>query len=217
MCGLPTAARAILVPAVASLRRTHPLLEPIVSDHEPEESIPMLRNNEMDMVLTYEFDQLAPISAPGIECHQLANEPMYVAMAKDHPLAQGNVRIADFAHDGWIVGRDGSPFLEVQIRVANMAGYEPRIDFHSNDYQVILAAVRSGLGVALVPPLAVISPMPDIVFRLPEDMQINRRIAALIRAGSSEHPSIRAALSALQAVTDDLVDTIDQVAVSLRD
>ncbi|MCL5887195.1 MAG: LysR substrate-binding domain-containing protein [Actinobacteria bacterium] len=199
ICAFPTAARTILVPAVAALRQSHPLLAPIVSDHEPEESIPMLKSGEMNVVLTYEFDQLAPTSTNGIERHLLAAESMYIAMSREHPLAAGPVRIADFADEGWIVGRDGSPFLEVQVRVSNLAGYEPRIDFHSNDYQVILAAVAAGLGVALVPPLAVFAESADVVFRLPEDIRIQRRIAALIRAGSSGHPAISAALDALRS------------------
>ena len=90
-----------------------------------------------------------------------------------------------------------------RLRVHNarvpLAGYEPRIDFHSNDYQVILAAVAAGLGVALVPPLAVFAESADVVFRLPEDIRIQRRIAALIRAGSSGHPAISAALDALRS------------------
>ncbi|MDZ4180733.1 MAG: LysR family transcriptional regulator [Coriobacteriia bacterium] len=202
MCAFPTAARAIMVPAVALLRRQHPRLEPAVSDLEPEESIPMLKVGDMDVVVTYEFDHLPTPRDPGVERHILMREPMYIALPANHPRAEGPVRIADFEKDRWVVGRDGSPFLEVQVRVSNEAGYNPRIDIHSNDYQVILAAVEAGLGVALVPPLALFAPLPGVVLRLPEDIEVNRSVTAMIRAGSGGHPSIEAALSALDEVAD---------------
>lgn len=204
ICAFPTAARAIMVPALATIRRSNPNLELQVSDLEPEESIPALKIGDMDVVVTYEFDHLPTPRDPGVERHVLMREPVYVAMHRTHPLAsRPTVRIADLAEEQWVVGRDGSPFLEVQVRVSNEAGYEPMIRFHSNDYQVILAAVQAGIGVALVPPLALFSSYPDAVLREIEDIEVNRRIVAVVRAGSSHSPSIALALEALGAAAEE--------------
>lgn len=203
ICAFPTAARAILVPAIARLRERNRQLDLAVSDLEPEESIPALKIGEMDVVVTYEFDHLPVPRDPGVERHVLIREPMYVAMRRDHPRSQGPLRVSDLPDEKWVVGRDGSPFLEVQVRVANEAGFEPDIDFHSNDYQVILAAVEAGLGIALVPPLAMFADYPHVVLREPEDIEVNRRIVAVVRAGSSENPSIAAALEALTEAAEE--------------
>jgi molybdate transport repressor ModE-like protein len=197
-CAFPTAARALLVPALTRLREINPRLEVTLTDLEPEESIPALKTGQLDLVLTYEFDHLPEPEDPGVERHQLMTEPMFVALPVSHPRAAGPVRIADLKDEQWIVGRDGSTFLEVQIRVANEAGFQPKVDLQSNDYQVILAAVGAGLGVALAPPLAFFAPNPGVAMHLPADLEVRRRIVAVIRRGSGRSPAIAAALHALR-------------------
>jgi DNA-binding transcriptional LysR family regulator len=203
-CAFPTAARALLVPALARLRADYPALDLSMVDLEPEESVPLLKIGELDVLVTYEFDQLPPAQDPGVERVALLSEPMAIAMPASHPLAVPGVRVADLKDEQWIVGRDGSSFLEIQVRVANAAGFRPRVDLHSNDYQVILAAVQAGLGVALVPPMARFADYPGVVFHLPADMEIRRRIVALVRRGGSTSPTVGAALEALRGVARGL-------------
>jgi len=193
-CAFPTAARALLVPAIARLRQRNRRLGVTLTDLEPEDSIPALKAGQLDLVLTYEFDHLPEPEDPGVERHELMREPMFIAMPADHPRAGGPVRIADLRDEQWIVGRDGSQFLEVQIRVANEAGFQPQVDLQSNDYQVILAAVAAGLGVALAPPLAFFAPNPGVVMQRPADTELMRSIVAVIRRGSGRSPAIAAAL-----------------------
>jgi molybdate transport repressor ModE-like protein len=188
----PTAARALLVPALALIKAAYPRL---------------LRVGELDILLTYEFEMLPPREEAGLERVPLLSEPMAIALPAAHPRAGGPVRVADLADEQWIVGRDGSPFLEVQIRVANQAGYEPHADLHSNDYQVILAAVEAGLGVALVPPMARFADYPGVTFRQPADMEIRRHVVALIRHGSRTSPAVGAVLDAIRDMARERVAT----------
>jgi len=207
-CAFPTAARALLIPALARLRTQAPRLHFTMVDLEPEESIPMLKRGELDVVLTYEFNHLPTPHDPGVARHVLLVEPIYVALPATHPLAwQGPVRVADLAEEQWIVGRDGSPFLEVQMRVANEAGFVPKVDLHSNDYQVILSAVQAGLGLTIVPPLALFASYPGVVYRTPEDVEVHRTISALVRRGSDRSPSIASVLATLTEVAEELKTT----------
>ncbi len=66
-CAFPTAARALLVPALARIRDENPLLALSMVDLEPEESLPMLKTGDLDIVLTYGFDRLPERADPGIE------------------------------------------------------------------------------------------------------------------------------------------------------
>jgi DNA-binding transcriptional LysR family regulator len=199
----PTAARALLVPALARIKAAYPRLQLRMVDLEPEDGIPLLRIGELDILLTYEFEMLPPREQPGLERVPLMSEPMAIALPVSHPMAAGSVRIADLRDEQWIVGRDGSSFLEVQVRIANEAGYEPHVDLHSNDYQVILAAVEAGLGVALVPPMARFADYPGVAFRQPADMEIRRHIVALIRRGSQKSPAVAAAMDAIRGVAKE--------------
>ncbi len=199
-CAFPTAARALLVPALARLREEHPRLALSLVDLEPEESLPMLKTGDLDVVVTYGFDRLPERADPGVERHLLLTEPLYIAVPATDRRVGGPVRVADFRDDEWVVGRDGSPFLDVMVRVANDAGFEPHVDLHSNDYQVILASVQAGLGVALVPPLAFFAEYPGVVCLSPTDVKINRHILAVIRRGSGGRPAVEAALRVLREV-----------------
>ena len=204
-CAFPTAARSLLVPALARLSHRLPRLQFTMVDLEPEESIPMLKRGELDVVLDYEFNHLPVVHDPGVERRELLVEPIYIALPSTHSLAwQGPVRMADLREEQWIVGRDGSPFLELQLQVANEAGFQPKVDLHSNDYQVILSAVQAGLGVTLVPPLAFFAPYPGVVYRAPKDVEVHRRVSAVIRRGSARSPAIAAVLSALNDVAREM-------------
>jgi len=196
----PTAARALLVPALSRLHARYPRLQLKMVDLEPEESIPLLRVGDLDILIAYEFEMMPVREEPGMERVPLMTEPMAIALPVSHPKAAGPVSIADLKDEQWVVGRDGSPFLEVQKRVAHQAGFNPRVDFHSNDYQVILAAVEAGLGVALVPPMARFAEYPGVAFRQPVDMEVRRHISAVIRRGSGKAPAVAAALDAIRGV-----------------
>lgn len=205
-CGFPTAARALLVPALALLRDRHPRLRLHMSDLEPEESIPLLKRGELDIIISYGYDRLPEKPDLSIERLPLMTEPHHIALPATHPQAvHGDaVRLTDLSGEQWVVGRDGSPFLEVMLRIASEAGFTPRVDLHFNDYQVILAAVEAGLGVALVPPLARFSSYPGVVFRDCADIDINRHIVAVIRSGSGRAPAVSAALQAIREVASQL-------------
>jgi DNA-binding transcriptional LysR family regulator len=212
----PTAARALLVPALARIKAAYPRLQLRMVDLEPEDGIPLLRIGELDILLTYEFEMLPPREQPGLERVPLMSEPMAIAMPVAHPLAAGPVRVADLGGEQWIVGRDGSSFLEVQVHVSNEAGYEPKVDLHSNDYQVILAAVEAGLGVALVPPMARFADYPGVAFRQPADMEIRRHIVALIRRGSQKSPAVAAAMDAIRQVARERADASAYAGVTVE-
>ncbi|MDI6843086.1 MAG: LysR family transcriptional regulator [Anaerosomatales bacterium] len=197
-CAFPTAARALLVPALAELRAKHPELAISMVDLEPEQSLPMLKAGDLDVVVTYSFDRLPERSDPGTEQFLLFSEPISIALPAHHPCATGALRVADLAQEQWIVGHDGSSFLEVVVRVCNDAGFEPRVDLHSNDYQVILAAVQAGLGVAIVVPTALFADYPGVVISEPVDVHMRRHVHAVVRKGSSERPAIAAAIEALR-------------------
>lgn len=202
LCAFPTAARMLMVPALALLRERHTRLTFSLVDLEPQESIPELKSGNLDVVLTHEYDRLPTVPESGVDRHELMTEPLSLAVPASHPLAEGPARMSDFREEQWIVGRERTPFLDVVVRVAHEAGFEPNVDLHSDDYQVILSLVGAGLGVAFVPPMALMTDYPNVRFRQLDDIQVTRRIAAAIRSGSETHPAIGAVLEALHVVAE---------------
>jgi DNA-binding transcriptional LysR family regulator len=195
----PTGARALLVPALRRLVERFPNLHVSMVDLEPEESMPALKAEELDVVVTYEWNVLPSLPDSGVEREELLCEPVYLALPAAHRLAgQDRVLIADLRDEEWIVGRDSTSMLDLVIAATRREGYLPRTDFHSMDFQVILAAVGAGLGVALVPPLALIGTYPDVAIGRVADLELDRTIWAAIRRGSGGNPGIAAVLEALR-------------------
>ena len=205
----PTGARALLVPALRELQRLHPNLHVSMVDLEPEESLPSLRHRDLDVVVAYEWGLLPRLADSGIERERLLTEPVYLALPAAHRLAgSGPVALADLRDEEWIVGRDATSMLDLVVAATRRHGYEPRTDFHSMDFQVILSAVGAGLGVALVPTLALIGSYPDVYITQMSDFSIDRTIWAAIRRGSSGHPGIAAVLAALRGAAESVASRI---------
>lgn len=202
----PTAARAVLVPTIVQLRAEHPNLRLSMVDLEPEEAVPALKAGDVDVALTYEWDLLPTLEDAGIERDLLLTERLYLALPTHHPLAEHEdaISIADFAEDEWIVGRDSTSMLDLVRAATRRAGYEPRTDFHSMDFGVILSAVAAGLGVAVVPALALMGEYPDVAVREVADLNLNRRVWAAIRRGSGGYPGIGTVLASLHATAEEV-------------
>jgi DNA-binding transcriptional LysR family regulator len=200
VAAFPTAARVLLVPAVARLRQDHPRIRVSMVDLEPEQSLPALRIGDLDVVLTHEFNVLPAPADPSVESRDLLTEPVFLAMPADDPRAARSVRISDLRDDQFIVGHDGTPFLDIVVRLAESEGFQPHVDLHSNDFQVILAAVGVGLGVAFVPPLGLVREYPDVVFKRVDGLDLQRTTRAAVRAGAADNPAVAAMLSELTQV-----------------
>lgn len=199
LSAFPTGARAVLVPAIARLRDEYPNLRISMIDLEPEEALPQLKAGDLDVVLTYEWDLLPALADAGVERQELFSEPIYLALPATHHLAEKRrIAVADLRDEEWIVGRDQTSMLDLVVAAGLKAGFEPRTDFHSMDFQVILAAVGAGLGVALVPPLALFGSYPDVAIRRVADFELARTLLTSIRRGSGGNPGIAAVLKAVR-------------------
>ncbi|TLM99343.1 MAG: LysR family transcriptional regulator, partial [Actinobacteria bacterium] len=141
-------------------------------------------------------------------------EHVYVALPIDHPLARrgGAISIAELASEEWIVGRDSTSMLDLVTAAGRRVGFEPRTDLHSMDFEVILAAVEAGLGVALVPPLALIGYTGEVAVRDMSDLDLNRSVWAAVRRGSGTNPGIAAVLSALRQASEDVPTRLSELA-----
>jgi len=71
--------------------------------------------------------------------------------------AAGPVHLADHADADWIAALDSTGFQAVTEMACRAAGFEPRISFRVNSYQMVLALVAAGFGVAIVPQLAAVA------------------------------------------------------------
>ncbi len=197
IAAFPTAARAILPGAIAQLGRDHPRLTVTLRDLETAESLAALRLDEVDLALVDEYLDGTRIVEPSIELVELSRDQLYIAVPGPHGAAAQPVALASLAEADWIMDTETSNIRGAVERACARAGFEPRVRSACRDYSVIIALVEAGLGVAVLPGLALrdrrvrarIAPL------LPA---MSRRVLLAVKPGRRSHPAIAATLAALR-------------------
>lgn len=192
-----TAAQTIALPAMAELAKRYPSLDVIISELEPVRAIPALKAGQLDIALGHEWDFVPLPKEPGLDRYDLLTERIVALLPVGHPAAGGPVRLIDLAEDHWCVAHESAGSRQAVRRVANSAGFEPKVVLESNYFRAIGAAVEAGLGVGIAPAMTDLRGL-DIVIQPLAEPVMSRRIFAAVRKGSGGSPTLRAVLRALE-------------------
>jgi DNA-binding transcriptional LysR family regulator len=199
-----TAAQSIALPALAGLRKRFPSLELSIRELEPFRALPALRAGQIDIALSHEWDFVPFAADPSITRYDLLKEPIVVLLPPAHPLAAGGgpVRLKDLAGEDWCVAQESAASREAVERVAQSAGFQPRVIMESNYFRAIGSAVEAGLGVGVAPLMTDLRGL-DIAIRPLVEPSLTRRIFAAVRAGSGDSPAVRTVLDAMAEAADE--------------
>src|SRR4051794_5940751 len=199
-----SAAASLMPLAIAEVRRRHPAVELSLEPGEPPDAIASLKAGNCDVALCIEA-AFNPLRDAAVDKTPLLDDPMFLVLPRDHPLARKpDVRLEDLADEAWIQGTATTcPDTSILLRAANTAGFEPRIAFHSDDYTAIQGFIAAGVGVGLIPDLALVSVRDDIAIRDLGPQAPARRIFAATLDGSYRAPATAAMLEVLQEVGRD--------------
>jgi DNA-binding transcriptional LysR family regulator len=206
LASFPTASAALLPPALARFTERHPDVELTFLEKEPEDAIQMLRAGELEVAIVFEFHNLSQGEWDrlygGAELHPLVDDPMYLALPLGHRLAhKPRVRLQDLSDELWIQeGNPRNPCGRLHQAACLNAGFDPRIGFRSDDYNVVQGMVAAGVGVSLLPSFALANVRDDIVVRALGKSAPARQIAAATLAGGYRSPATEAMLDILREV-----------------
>jgi DNA-binding transcriptional LysR family regulator len=193
----PSAHRALFPPVLAKLAREHPDLEVHTRELEPEDSIPVLKLGELDLVIAQEYPFGPQTDDPALERTPLRDDPIRLAVPAGEA-ENGTVDLSEHSDVPWIAGRQGSYCHAVVLHTCRAAGFEPRITHFTNDFATAYGLVAARVGFALVPDLA--GPPPAGVEIVETSHPVpSRRIFAAVRSGSGARPAVAACLDALVA------------------
>ena len=201
LVSFPTAGATIAPLAIARFRERHPGVEVTLEPREPDEALELPEGGGV----RHRADRrggLPPIDDPAIERHMLLDDPMYLCLPAGHRVARKpRVRVADLAEESWILGTTGRcPDGIVLERACQAAGFEPRVAFQSDDYNAIQGFVAAGVGVCLIPDLALVAVRDDVVIRCLEGRAPVRHVLAATLAGGYLSPAATAMLEILREV-----------------
>jgi DNA-binding transcriptional LysR family regulator len=201
LAAFPTVGATLMPLAIAHFRKRHPDIELTVRQLEPEDSLPLLKCGELDIALTIEPSTHQ--DAEGLDSAHLLDDPMFVALPLDHPLAQkARVRMKDLAQESWIGTTDACSCGALVRNHCIRMGFEPQITFESDDYLAIQGLVAAGVGVAMIPTLALTTVRDDIIIRDLGTEAPVRKIAAATLPGAQRSPAARAMLEVLAEVAE---------------
>jgi DNA-binding transcriptional LysR family regulator len=166
MASFPTAGATLMPLAIANFSGAHPEVELSLAEGEPEEIAPRLRSGQFDLALLFEFPGASESPGPGLRRTELFEDPMPVALPRGHALAdKPALRLAELSGESWVQTSATSPCARHVVRSCHAAGFEPSVSFESDDYQTVQGLVAAGVGVAVIPQLALTGIRDDIVVR----------------------------------------------------
>jgi DNA-binding transcriptional LysR family regulator len=207
MASFPTAGATLMPVAIATFRDRHPAIELSLAEGEPEEIEPRLRAGELDLALLFDFPGLTKSWTSGLGITQLFDDPMHVALPAAHRLAkERTLELVDLREEAWVQTSASSPCAQHVVRSCHAAGFEPHVSFESDDFQTVQGLVAAGVGVALIPELALSSVRDDIVIRTLSPESPMRRVFAATGPSPRGAPAAAAMVEILAEMARSYAD-----------
>ncbi|MFI8999597.1 LysR family transcriptional regulator [Streptomyces sp. NPDC053541] len=199
LVSFPSGSSALVPTALAALRAAHPGTRVSLVEAEPPRSVEMLREGDCDVALAFRYGTGAVNGADAwddLVVRPLLADRLVGLVPEAHRLAgAGSVPIGDLAEDPWIAG---CPRCRRQlVDVCESAGFTPRIDFATDDYPAVVGLVGAGLGVAVLPELALDSVRPRGAVTVTVEPPVEREIVALTLPDLAQVPAVAATLDEL--------------------
>jgi DNA-binding transcriptional LysR family regulator len=190
MASFPTAGATLMPLAIAIFRAQHPEVELTLAEGEPEEIAPRLFAGEFDLALLFEFEGTSDSLVTDLLRQPLFEDPMFLALPADHALAKRRtLKLSDLRAEAWVQTSSSSPCARHVVRSCHSAGFDPIVSFESDDYQTVQGLVAAGVGVALIPKLAIAAAREDIAIRALSPASPVRHVIAATPEGSRLTPA----------------------------
>ncbi|MBA3339469.1 MAG: LysR family transcriptional regulator [Geodermatophilaceae bacterium] len=201
LVAFPSACAVLVPPALVGLARQSPGLDVRLTELEPPEARALVFAGDADLAVSFHYGDSDPDEHRDMDSAALLDDPVTVVLPAGHQLAQGNpapsIALSELAGERWIAGceRCRSHLLSE----AAASGFTPDIRHGTDDYVVVQNLVAAGLGIALLPRLAVTA-VPDTRVRaLALTSNPIRHITVIARHEMAGTPAVRSALQSLQA------------------
>jgi DNA-binding transcriptional LysR family regulator len=196
-------ASQLAAPAAVRLQEAHSGLQVHVHEMEDPVSIRELRLGGLDVALLQEYTSV-PTDVPAyLQTERLLVEPVVLAIPESWDPPR---RLRDLATAPWVAEPVVNPAGRALLHACRAVGFEPDIHYRVISFPVIVGLVRQGLGVSLVPQMAVHGDRRGVRFLPVPGRRLERTVATAVRPASRHRPAVHAAISALRERADELDD-----------
>ena len=138
-----------------------------------------------------------PLRHKDLELFPIRTEPLFAVLRKNHPRARAkSLALKDLRGESFVMLRDGHCFRDLSLDTCTRARVTPNIAFESGQFSSLLGMVATGIGVSLIPEMAIDRNVNCRYVRL-SDAQATRTIVAAVVRGRSFNRVQQAFLSGI--------------------
>jgi DNA-binding transcriptional LysR family regulator len=172
----PTAGATLLPRAVARVQRETGVKVSLV-EAEPPELLDRLARRQLHCALVFGDPMVELVLPEGLVAQPLFDDPFRVVLPADHQYADRDpMPLSLLADDGWVLAVSPDDPGDLALAAAAAAvGFHPYSVLRTDDYDVAFGFVAAGVGVALVPQMALVD-RPDVVVRSVAGHDVRRRV-----------------------------------------
>jgi len=183
----PTVSAHALPTKITSFEQKYPGLDVVLREAGTETLVALVEQGQLEMAIVS-----TDVLPPSLESTPFLEETYVVAVGEKHPLCKRkSVNIAELAEESFIMFPRGYKLREVTMIACRTAGFEPKVALDGGGMQSALQFVAAGLGVALVPQLA-LTDTNSIVALSVADQNLRRALGLVWRKGAHLSPAARA-------------------------
>ncbi len=206
----PSAAVAF-APALARSLRAHPQLSLLLRQSSPAEGLLLVRTGEVEVAIVDDWTgRLAANmdAAAGtdhgqgvLSYYHLVRDPLVLVMARGHRAADPDrpVDLRALRNEPWLAAPSSEPSRQAADRLLAAVGLTPPVPSEFEGLGTVANLVARGLGIAIMPRLAVGAYERRVVIReLPAGLDLARDVFAVARTASMLRPSVAVILSSLR-------------------
>ncbi|HEY6969717.1 MAG TPA: LysR substrate-binding domain-containing protein [Candidatus Angelobacter sp.] len=191
---IPTIAPYFLPARINSFCRKYPQASITVFEDVTARLLDRLRGGVIDLAL-----MALPTRGHDLECFPLRTEALFAILPRSHRLAKRpSLSLKELRNEPFLLLRDDHCFRETALTACKRARITPRVVFESGQFSSILAMVGAGLGISIVPEMA-LERRPDCTFVLVDDERASRTIGVAVLKGHFLTAVQRAFLTHLQS------------------
>src|ERR1700690_685523 len=151
---IPTIGPYLLPRIMPKIRKAVPQLGLMLYEYQTEALLKRLRDGEIDLGI-----MALPVLQDGLETRALYQEAFTVALPTHHPLsAKNTIKVADLKGQTLLLLEDGHCLRDQALEVCSRVDVREPEDFRATSLETLRQMVVAGLGITLLPELAVESP-----------------------------------------------------------
>ena len=204
----PTIGPYLLPHVIPELRARFPRLDLFLTEEKSDLLVERLREGRLDAAIL-----ALPVHDAQLHAEPLFEEPFLLAVPRQHALAQrSSLRMEELAEHELLLLEDGHCLRDQALDVCHLSGARETSEFRATSLETLRQMVMAGIGVTLLPALAVHGmggPSEHIRLLTFEDARPSRSIALVWRRSSALVPLLRQFAEICRAISPSLLETRD--------